>query len=676
MKHFKSKYERAWFRLFIVLLLIAGVSCKPIAASLTETRKPAAPSETKTAAEPHTTSPTIDKPRNWTTNGPWGGSVGVLVIDLKNPKVLYAGGRDSGVFRSMDGGESWTAFRDGLPDDSGILDLAIDPSTPSILYTGTRKGVYKSTDNGENWMAINNGLPSRCYFSAVAIDPVKPSTLYAGESFEGKLYKSIDGGARWSVVDKGLPEHLYFYRIAIDPSTPTTIYLANWDGLYKSIDGGETWNPADIGIVKGRLDNVSAEGVFAIVIDPSTPSTLYAGTNSGLYKSTNSGGNWSLKTKDIPEKDFLDIAIDQIIPTTLYAAVPGGGVFRSADGGETWVRVGGDFEDDGALDIEIDPQNPATLYAGTYSGVFKSTNDGQTWIDASIGLTLREIDYLVSDPLLPTTLYTGTYSNKGFKSTNGGKSWNATSLSLHSLVINPKDPSIMYGIPYYGGGVVKSVDGGNTWSYLNLDQSKVYVLSIDPNTHTTLYAAYISKIYKSTDAGMNWEAIDTGLPSYEYIPGAMIRAFAIDPSIPSSLYLGFGRGGIFKSNDGGEHWENLNSMGSVQTFAIDPVDPTTVYAGSNNNGIIKSIDGGMTWRVKNNGLPDTKNIRVIAIDPEITSTLYIGMDNGVYRSLDGGENWICLGLSHTRITALVIDPLSSILHAGTYSGVYSLPLLP
>lgn len=405
MKHFKSKYERAWLRLFIVLLLIASVSCKPIAASLTETRKPAAPSEAKTSAALYPNSPTMDKPGKWTTNGPWGGSISDLVIDPNNPKIIYAGGRYDGIFRSMDGGESWTAFRGGLPYDLGVVDLTINPSTPSTLYIGTWHGVYKSTDRGENWTAIDNGLPSGCYFSVVAIDPVKPSIIYAGEITEGKLYRSIDGGARWKVIGDGLPEHIYFASIAIDPATPTTVYLGTWSGLFKSEDSGETWNPAESGIVEGRLDNTSAKAIFAIMIDPSTPSTLYAGTNSGLYKSTDGGGNWILKIDDILWKDIFDISIDPTIPSTLYAASPGEGVFRSTDRGETWDRIGGYFKGDGALEIEIDTQNPATLYAGTYSGVFKSTNDGQAWIDASIGLTLREIDYLVSDPLLPNTLY-------------------------------------------------------------------------------------------------------------------------------------------------------------------------------------------------------------------------------------------------------------------------------
>jgi photosystem II stability/assembly factor-like uncharacterized protein len=92
--------------------------------------------------------------------------------------------------------------------------------------------------------------------------------------------------------------------------------------------------------------------------------------------------------------------------------------------------------------------------------------------------------------------------------------------------------------------------------------------------------------------------------------------------------------------------------------------------------VYKSIDGGVTWRVKNNGLPDACNVLTIVVDPTTTTTLYLGLDNGVYRSLDGGENWNSLGLSLTRITTLIIDPFSLILHAGTNNGVYSLQLSP
>jgi photosystem II stability/assembly factor-like uncharacterized protein len=574
------------FSMPLIILFTALASCNPVAniPTTSDTRQShtsvSLPARSGAIA---TITTNLGKAEDWTTNGPWGGPVGDLVIDPKNPKILYAGGGSSGVFRSTDGGESWTAFRSGMPYGTGVLDLAIDLSTTSTLYVGTWPGgIYKSTDRGENWTAINNGLPSRCYFSVVAIDPVHPTTLYAGEGTEGKLYKSIDGGARWKAIGDGLPQRNYFHSIAIDPATPTTMYLADLNGLFKSKDGGETWHPADTGIVEGRSDNFMTKDIFAIVIDASTPSTLYAGTNSGLYKSTNGGGNWSLKTDNISEKYFYDIAIDPIIATTLYAASPGEGVFRSVDGGETWTRVGGDFEDHGALDIEIDPQNPPKLFVGTYGGVFKSADYGKTWTNASHGLTLRYIYYLVSDPLLPSTLYVGAYSNMGFKSLDGGKSWNETNLSLETLVINPNNPTIMYGIPYYGGGVVKSVDGGNKWSHIRMDLwGHVFTLTIDPGTNTTLYATTDSHIYKSIDSGINWEAVDTGLPPYEYIPGAWIRAFAIDPSMPSTLYLGFGRGGIFKSMNGGGDWKKiiawdllkllLSIRQTLQRFTPDPI---------------------------------------------------------------------------------------------------------
>src|SRR5439155_1064824 len=169
---------------------------------------------------------------SWTsTNGPGGGPIGALAIDPVTPATLYAGTDSNGVFKSTNGGASWSAVNTGLTVKT-VSNLAIDPQTPATLYTATREAagfgsggvVNKSTDGGGSWSAANTGLPNYSYLTALAIDPQTPATLYATTydpqpTPAGVVFKSNDGGGRWSAVNTGLT-NLYGRALAIDPQRP------------------------------------------------------------------------------------------------------------------------------------------------------------------------------------------------------------------------------------------------------------------------------------------------------------------------------------------------------------------------------------------------------------------------------------------------------------------------
>src|SRR5206468_3734344 len=167
---------------------------------------------------------------SWTSNGPEGRSIMALAIDPMTPSTLYAGTYGGGVYKSTSGGAGWSAVNTGLPYYYGryyfrpyVTALAIDPQTPTTLYAGTGgSGVFKSTDGGASWSAVNTGLPYSgpsytphySYVPALAIDPQTPATLYAGTSGSG-VFKSTDGGASWNAVNTGLPNYPYVLTVAI-----------------------------------------------------------------------------------------------------------------------------------------------------------------------------------------------------------------------------------------------------------------------------------------------------------------------------------------------------------------------------------------------------------------------------------------------------------------------------
>jgi photosystem II stability/assembly factor-like uncharacterized protein len=318
-----------------------------------------------------------------------------LAIDRQTPTTLYAGtDGGGGVFKTTDGGATWSVS--GL---AYIDALVIDPLTPTTLHAGMDSwGTYKSTDGGATWNSTGLGV-----VSSLVIDPLTPTTLYAGtlgqtvpyphELSEGAggVYKSTDGGANWSAVALFHTTNGWYgaycwpcggvSALAIDPQTPTTLYgqmesitvYDEWGDIswstpsqaIKSTDGGLSWNP--VGLV--------GVGVLTLAIDPQTPTTLYAGTNSGVYKSTDGGATWN--PSDLAGA-VSSLAIDPLTPAIIYAGVYDA-IQKSTDGGASWSATALTGVGD-VLSLALDPLTPATLYAGTsYGGVLKSTNSGVSW---------------------------------------------------------------------------------------------------------------------------------------------------------------------------------------------------------------------------------------------------------------------------------------------------------
>jgi cysteine-rich repeat protein len=202
------------------------------------------------------------------------GQVNALAIDPDTPTTLYAGTECSGVLKSLDGGDSWSATSTAMPH-TYVRALAINPATPTTLYAGTF-GVFRSTDGGSSWQATDLTGSS---VSALAIDPTTPSTLYAGTWWDG-LFRSVNGGSSWQATGLTNP---YVRALAIDPTTPTTLYAGTYDGgVFRSTNGGSSWSAVNTGLTNAA--------VLALAINPTT---LYAGTyQEGVFQSTNGGNSW------------------------------------------------------------------------------------------------------------------------------------------------------------------------------------------------------------------------------------------------------------------------------------------------------------------------------------------------------------------------------------------------
>ncbi|WP_343034369.1 hypothetical protein, partial [Candidatus Methylobacter favarea] len=236
---------------------------------------------------------------------------------------------------------------------------------------------------------------------------------------------------------------------------------------------------AKAGINKWTAIGPEGGSINTVVVSPSDPMILYAGTNSaGIFKSTNGGASWQAINSGLPSRFISAIAIDPVNPEILYASVviDAAGVFKSTNGGASWVNTGLSGP---ITTLVIDPQDPLTLYAGGYGGVFKITNGGASWqtMDGLLGLSISD---LAIDPINPMTVY---------------------AIATRYFFMS-KDV-----------GLFKSTDGGTNWQAINsgLDEFTVSTIVIDPVNPTTLYAGTDSEgVFKSTNGGASWQAINSG----------------------------------------------------------------------------------------------------------------------------------------------------------------------
>jgi photosystem II stability/assembly factor-like uncharacterized protein len=327
-------------------------------------------------------------------------------IDPANPQVIVAAVSD-GVLRSADGGETWHAA-DGLPGMS-VLSLLRAPT--GVMYATNARSLYRSADGGATWSEIEVATPvfrsgtlrEEVSFVGVslrllAVDPTAPATLYAERTlslFSGGLWRSSDGGVSWQPAGLGS-------IILSLAQTPSALYVGTYvGGVYRSDDRGLTWRAAS--------DGLTGFDIFALAVDPTTPTTLYAATDNGVHKSDDSGLTW--RAVGLPGQLVWALAAIPTMPTTLYAGVGYGdepGVYKSTDGGETWRAIG--LPGQRILTLAVDPTTPTTLYAGVREGgVQRSDDGGATW--RAVGLPGRSVRALAIHPIEPATLFAGTNDN-------------------------------------------------------------------------------------------------------------------------------------------------------------------------------------------------------------------------------------------------------------------------
>ena len=585
-----------------------------------------------------------------------------------------------GVYRSRDGGKSWTNM--GLGESEHIGMIAIDPRDSNTVYVaaqgplwraGGDRGLYKTTDAGVSWTRVLH-VSDDTGVNEVHMDPRDPDVLYAS-SYQRRRRV-------WTLIDGG-PE----------------------SAIYKSTDAGATWRQMSSGIPgvdKGRI---------GLAVSPVNPDVVYAiieaaEGKSGFFRSTNRGETWQKRNGYATSSPqyYNEIFCDPVDVDRVYLLDT---VMRvTEDGGATFSRVPrrGRHVDDHAL--WIDPADPDYLLVGCDGGVYESFDRGANWLFKP-NLPITQFYRVAVDNSEPFYyVYGGTQDNN----TQGGPSRTRSPAGITNAdwfitvggdgfepQVDPEDPEIVYSQWQYGGLVrhdrrsgevvdIKPREAPGEEAYRwNWDSP----LLVSPHDHRRLYFA-ANKLFRSDDRGDSWTLISDDLTRrldrnelevMGKIQGvdavARHRATSIfgncvalseSPLVEGLIYVGTDDGLVQVTEDGGGSWRTISAfpvvpdMVYVSCLTASPHEADVVYASFDNhkNGdfrpyLLRSDDRGRTWEDAAGDLPERHIVYAVAMDHEKPGLLFTGTEFGVFCSLDAGESWIELASGLPTIAVRDID---------------------
>ncbi|HEY0555220.1 MAG TPA: hypothetical protein VGG20_13210 [Thermoanaerobaculia bacterium] len=586
----------------------------------------------------------------WTRVGPDGGIVSTFAAAPSRPSTVYAGLSVGGLFRSLDGGATWSFAGAGLDLHGTVRSIVADSRRPETVWASTFQGLYRSTDGGTNWaLVLTSGA------AALAQSPAS-GVLYAGIQ-SGPMLRSADGGTSWQTIAHS-PQNVL--GLAVDPFHPQTLYAGALSGFFKSTNGGTKWVRMTQGLPPDPLT--------ALTLDPRS-GTLYLATVSVVpgkvvFRSDDGGAHWTSVDGGMLPGYTNVLAADPGSKKTVWA-VSGGHIFRSPDQGRTWSAAETGLPSGGSV-LALLPGASAVL-AGTVSGPFRSVDQGTSWQLSSQGMQAASISGLALDPLHPSRLWV-VATGQVFRTVSGGVPWRllagvpSPAYQTGPLAADPNHP----GTAYLGllEGVAHTTDAGTHWSPGSpLSCVLPETIAVDPLDSSVVYVAGTCDLkpgacdnFRSDDAGQHWTCVP--IQADVLVP---------DPFQPSQVYALSGED-LYGSADRGASWSLLVIGVNLTVLAADPHRPGTLW-GTGHAGLSRSDDGGRTWRLSDDGIPQFTLLSTLALDPVDPDVLYAGtLLRGVFKSADGGATWAPLGTGLTGINVrfLVIDPRSpDTLYAGT-----------
>jgi photosystem II stability/assembly factor-like uncharacterized protein len=688
------------------------------------------------------------------------GRVSAIAINPNNANLVYQGSSGGGVWKTLNGGSTWTPLTDqqsslGTGEPSAI---GIDPSNTNTVYAGTSgrfvlnisKGILKSTDGGGSWIVLGSGFPSgntgnaQTLFSGqninvIIVDPANSNILYLGAS--NGLFRSTDGGRNWTIGTNGVGDAR---SLVLDKTSPTAnrILYGGIDssGVRRSTNGGQTWAQildATTPAVAALLPPNSRLGQTLVDLAPPTSppnpagiQVLYASMEGactmsgcgvpdpvGFFRSTDQGATWNAQTATgMPTNTqggySFSFSVDPASPgdgandIVYFGAV---GYAKSTDSGSNFAAIGGGMHVDFHSNWVFAPQpspSPSIVFIGNDGGIWKSTDGGATW--SGTGAPAPTIN----EGGLQTTLFYNMDVRKDATAsvTEGSLQDNGTVRTAGSLTWT-------------------DTKGGDGWDFAfdTVNPSQAF------HSGGFYQNPSCTRVFKSNDSGATWPTAisDGNIPAGELdcaiYAGIQVHAVNVDPSNAGFMYVS-GNSSLFQTTDGGTTFRNLNNFGNrvgevsvaranannvvvgvrsqvwvstnalattgvtftnitrnlpgrdVTRVAFDPNDPTVIYAVISGFGttlqprnVFRTTIGGTTWT--DISAPVNAPVNAIALDSATSpTTIYIGNDFGVMRSVDDGASWTVLDdihLPNVPVTDLAINEAAGVLRAASFGrGVF------
>ena len=672
---------------------------------------------------------------SWRLVGPHRAGWSTVAVGVpQQPETFYFGAAGGGVWKTTDAGRTWVSVFDDGPPSIGAL--AVAPSDPKTIYVGTGQvtsrydvaageGVFRSTDGGATWTPA--GLEKTRHIGAILVDPKNARVVLVaalghafGPNAERGVFRSEDGGATWKptlVVD----ENTGAVDLAADPVAPDVVFASVWktrykpwlsyfaptesegSGLYRSRDGGKTWaRVTGGGWPEAKVGRI---GLAAAHVGSST--RVYAaasGEAGGLYRSDDAGATWSRVNSErgLGSDYFGRLTVLPGDPDTVF--VMGRSIRRCTGGGATCSVFKGSPGGDDYHDLWIDPNRPERMITASDQGTVVTVNGGESW-SSWYNQPTGQLYHLATDNRFPYRIYSGQQDNGTVSIASRSDYGQITFRDWHPVgaderdydIPDPQNPDVVYGSGLGGrlsrwdarNGEVQNISAWPESSYGARPTTVPYHYTwITPIAVSSVppYPLYqgAQVLFRSTDHGVSWTAISEDRTAHgdaakdcggdpdparaKACGYGTIFSIGLSPSTNDTIWLGTDDGEVRVTRDAGKSWADVTPhdvpvWSKVVSIDVSRIDPGTAYVAVDNHRqddfsprAYRTNDYGRTWTASGSGLPSGEYVGVLRADPSHRALLYAGTDHGVYVSFDDGARWQSLrrNLPKAIVTDLVV----------------------
>jgi len=624
-----------------------------------------------------------------------------IAFDPNDAAVVYVGSASGGLWKSTDGGDSWTTTTDELPTLS-VGGVCVSPFDSDIVLIATGEGTFnadrvsgigilKSTDAGQTWnpTSLSHAVDSGTGFHCLEVNPAT-GTYLAGAN-DG-LWRSTDEGDTWTEVAGPTS----YFDVKWNPAL-TRVYTASgsvWGGVQirVSTDDGLSWSPLSSG-----LPPASSCSKTKLAVTPAQPTWIYAhivnasgfGTY-GVYRSTNDGASWTARTTSFNMTGGQGWYNATIVadPNDANRVVAGGVQnYLSTNGGTSFVETGDGYGLGTPTALHWDhhvalyePGSTTNLWVGTDGGVWKSTNDGADWFSRREGIgTYQFYDICVAQSDAADVL--GGAQDNGVPGRVGTSDWFTSNLFADGMVCNvdPTNADVVFA-EWQGGNHVKSTDGGGSWFDIQSGISGgglwVTPVDLDPNDPLHLWTESSNGMYVTTNGGSSWARRGTHSASWISIsPADGDIAWSVEGAARPRYTTTDGASWIQAADYGFALGGNATKVHAHPTQANTAFVTFSGYSGGAH--VAKTTNLGASWTNVTGDLPP-QPVNTMIVDPQASDDWYVGTDVGVWKSTNGGVNWVPFdaGLPNAVISDLEIRDGVRKLVAGTYGrGAWEISLM-